>query len=129
MVSPQGVIGKTGIIGSKLTEVTLLVNENCRITAKLEESRQQGILVGEGSVREGSPRTRLLFIPREASLVLGEKVFTSGLDGVFPPGLFLGIVSEIPEPPAGSLYREVVVTPSFDLSQLKNIFVVIGGRE
>ncbi len=124
VISPQGVVGKTGVVSRTATEVILIANENCRLSARLEKCREQGVIVGEGSVREGEPRTRMLFVPKEAAVELGERVFTSGLDGVFPAGLLVGKVCDTREALQGP-YREIQVIPAFDPAQLSELFLIV----
>lgn len=131
VVSPRGVVGKTGIVSKSISEVILMVNENCKISATLESTREQGIVEGETSVWEGAPRAKMTFIPRSAQPGVGERVFSSGLGGVFPPGLFLGTVAEVPplSPSVNfGLYREIVIEPAVDLNRLDELFVIIGVR-
>jgi rod shape-determining protein MreC len=128
VITPRGVVGKTGIVSRNTTEVVLLINQNCKISAVVEGSRDQGIVVGMGAPSEGSPRIKMQYLPRNARVAIGERVFTSGLGGVFPPGLFLGTVLEAPPLSASSnfgLYREAAIDPALDLTQLDELFVVL----
>jgi len=128
VITPRGVVGKTGIVSRDTTEVVLLINQNCKIAAVVEGSRDQGIVVGLGAPSEGSPRIKMQYLPRNARVGIGERIFTSGLGGVFPPGLFLGTVLEAPPLSASSnfgLYREATIDPALDLTQLDELFVVL----
>lgn len=128
VITPRGVVGKTGIVSRNTTEVVLLINQNCKIAGVVEGSRDQGIVVGMGAPAEGHPRIRMQYLPRNAHVAIGERVFTSGLGGVFPPGLFLGTVLEAPPISASSnfgLYREATIDPALDLTQLDELFVVL----
>ncbi len=131
VVTPRGVVGKTGVVWPSVTEVILIVNSNCKVAGALETSRERGIVVGEGAKAKGTPQAKMKFIARDAQLGVGERVFTSGLGGVFPPGLFLGTVAEVP-PLSSSLnfglYREIRVDPALDLTQLDELFVIVGSR-
>lgn len=124
VISPRGVVGITGVISEKMSEVVLIVNENCQFAAVLEETREQGIIQGEGSIREGNPQTRLRYIPKETPVKIGEKVFTSGLDGVFPPGLLVGKVADA-RPSIRTPFMEITIEPAFDLSQLSELFIIV----
>ncbi|MDE1171391.1 MAG: rod shape-determining protein MreC [Verrucomicrobium sp.] len=111
-----------------MTEVILMINQNCKISATVENSHNQGVVVGMGAPAEGSPRVRMDFLPRSAQLAIGERVFTSGLGGVFPPGLFLGTIIEAPPLNAGrnfGLYREAVIDPALDLTSLDELFIIL----
>jgi rod shape-determining protein MreC len=132
VVSPRGLVGKTGSVYEDHTEVILMVDENCKIAATVENSGNHGIVVGDGTLSGGKPRARMRFLPKDAELAVGERVFTSGLGGIFPPGLMIGTIVEV-VPLSGSrsfgLYREVVVDPVVDLSQLNELFLVTGMQD
>lgn len=131
VVSPRGVIGKTSVVGKNITEVILLVDENCKIAATIQGSGAQGIVVGDSNYQEGRPRARMKFIDRNATINVGELVFTSGLGGVFPQGLLIGTISEVPKLKDTStvgLYQEAVIDPAVDLRQLDELFIIVGAK-
>ena len=92
------------------------------ISARLGESRIEGIVEGQGS-----PDVPLLlrFIRRQTrgEIGIGEQVITSGLGGVFPSGILLGRVSRV-------LYQdtdtsiEIELESSADFSRLEYVFVI-----
>lgn len=129
VVSARGVVGKTGTVGRYTTRVILLIDENCKISAASESSRSRGIVQGSTSINGGQPHCRFTFISREAELTVGERVFTTGLGGTFPPNLLIGTVMEAPPLSADrnfGLYREGVVQPTTDLNDLQEVFVILG---
>ncbi|WP_048810268.1 rod shape-determining protein MreC [Candidatus Methylacidiphilum infernorum] len=131
VVTPRGVVGKTGIVARHTTEVILLTNENCKISAMTEVSKDQGLVIGAGTNGENKPYSRLVYLPRNSQVGVGERVLTSGLGGVFPPGLYIGSVVQV-EPLDAShnfgLYREAILDTGVDLSQLNEMFVILIGK-
>ena len=53
----------------------------------------------------------------------GERVITSGLDGIFPEGLFIGTVSKVVKR-TDSIFQHIEVTPEEDLKSLEEVIVV-----
>ena len=92
------------------------------ISARLGETRIEGIVEGQGS-----PDAPLLlrFVRRQArgEIGIGEQVITSGLGGVFPPGILVGRVNRV-------LYQdtdtsiEIELDTSADFSRLEYVFVI-----
>jgi rod shape-determining protein MreC len=71
------------------------------------------------------------YIDRNAVVAVGEIVRTSGLGGVFPPGLPIGTVIEAPQLSAAvnfGLYKEAVIEPIVDLSRLNELFIIVGTK-
>ncbi|NDC79669.1 MAG: rod shape-determining protein MreC [Verrucomicrobia bacterium] len=129
VVTPRGVIGKTGTVGRSTTRVMLLSDENCKVSVLTEAAGARGILLGNTPINGGTPLCRLTFVTREAKFAVGERVLTTGLGGTFPPNLLVGTVTDAPaltsEKNSG-LYREGQVTPAADLNDLRDLFILTG---
>jgi len=99
-----------------------LYDSSSYISARLSESRIEGIVEGQGSpdapllLRFVRGRTR-------GEINIGEPVVTSGLGGVYPPGIILGRVSRV-------LYQEtdmsieIELESSADFSRLEYVFII-----
>jgi rod shape-determining protein MreC len=133
VVSPRGVVGKTGEVTRESTDVILMVNPNCAISAYVEGTHDHGIVKGEGNFEEGKPRVMMDYIPKTSQVAPGQFIVTSGLGPYFPEGLRLGTVVEVPpvnnEYPTFGLYRQAVIEPTADLNQLDELFIVLGPKE
>ena len=133
VVSPRGVVGKTGVVSRYVTDVILMVNQNCSISATVEGTHDQGIVKGQGNFEEGKPRVMLDYLPKNSQVAPGEFIVTSGLGPYFPAGLRLGTVIEVPPVrnayPTFGLYREAVIEPTADLNQLDELFIVLGPKQ
>ena len=133
VVSPRGVVGKTGNVSRYVTDVILLVNQNCSISATVENSHDQGIVKGQGNFEEGNPRVMVDYLPKDSQIAPGQFVVTSGLGPYFPAGLRLGTVIEVPplknEYPTFGLYRQAVIEPTANLNQLDELFIVLGPKQ
>ena len=133
VVSPRGVVGKTGTVTRETTDVILMVNINCSISAIIEGTHDHGIVQGQGNFDEGKPRVLVDYLPKESQVAVGQFIVTSGLGPYFPAGLRLGTVVEVPplknEYPTFGLYREAIIEPTADLDQLDELFIVLGSKQ
>jgi rod shape-determining protein MreC len=133
VVSPRGVVGKTGEVSQYVTDVILMVNQNCSISATIEGTHDQGIVQGQGNFEEGKPRVKVNYLPKDSGVAVGQFAVTSGLGPYFPSGLRLGTVMEVPplknEYPTFGLYREAVIEPTADLNKLDELFIVLGPKQ
>jgi rod shape-determining protein MreC len=130
VVTPRGVVGKTGTVGRSTTRVMLLSDENCKVSVLTEGAGARGILLGDTPLNGGSPLCRMTFVTRESKFSVGERVLTTGLGGTFPPNLLVGTVTEAPSLTSeknSGLYREGKVTPSAELNDLREMFILTGG--
>jgi rod shape-determining protein MreC len=134
VVTPRGVVGKTGTVARDVTDVILLVNENCNISATIENTHDQGIVQGQGNFDEVKPRVLINYLPKNSQVTQHQFVVTSGLGPFFPAGLRLGEIVEVPEltktyKNGFGLYRQATVEPTADLNQLDEMFIVLGPKE
>ena len=133
VVSPRGVVGKTGEVSRDTTDVILMVSQNCSISSFVEGTHDHGIVKGQGNFEEGKPRVMLDYLPKESQIAPGQFIVTSGLGPYFPAGLRLGTVIEVPplnnNYPTFGMYRQAIVEPTADLNQLDELFVVLGPKQ
>ncbi len=124
VLTDEGLVGKTTTVSANISVVLLISDENCRVAASVEGSREQGIVLGE-RVAEGTPQLDLNFLSKQADLKAGQKVYTSGVGGVFPSGLLIGAVRSFH---VRALDGQAQIAPAVDLSHLEDVFVVTGRK-
>ncbi|MEN3368787.1 MAG: rod shape-determining protein MreC [Verrucomicrobiota bacterium] len=125
VVTDEGLVGKTTTVGDNISVVLLLSDENCRVAASVEGTREQGIVSGERVTGSVTPMLDLNFLSKQAALNPGMKVYTSGVGGVFPSGLLVGVTQSFR---VRELDGQARVTPAVDLSHLEDVFVVTGRK-
>lgn len=117
-VTPNGIVGRIYRVGKSSSSVQLITSPNIGVAARLKRSREDGII-------HNSNLKNLVLngIPISASIEIGDTVITSGLGGIFPPGLMIGITTDVIPASSGWLH-EVIVSPSVDFSRLEEVFVI-----
>ena len=60
-------------------------------------------------------------------IVVGDAIVSSGMDGVFPKGWPIGVVSDVVKPKA-AIFQDVTVTPYVDFERLEEVSIVIGAQ-
>jgi rod shape-determining protein MreC len=123
VVTPAGLVGKTIAVGKSNARVLLIVDPNCKVAALIQETRDPGIVEGVFEGVGSPPACRMDFINRDAQVKPGQTVITSGLGGVFPKGLRVGMALQVSLSESG-LYKSVRVKPSADLERLEEVFVI-----
>ncbi|MEM7697344.1 MAG: rod shape-determining protein MreC [Verrucomicrobiota bacterium] len=122
-----GLIGKVSeVLGSHEAVVLLLTDEMCQVSARLENSQEQGILSGQRGSLRSLPPLKLRYLSKEAETRVGQRVVTSGTGGVFPPDLILG---EVTSARVGVIDAEATVKPLVNFRELLDVFVVMRQEE
>ena len=125
VLTDQGLVGKTTVVGLNISTVLLIGDETCRVAAKVEGTREQGVLSGTRTSTTHMPELTLNFLSKKADLRPGQRVYSSGVGGVFPSGVLLGTVKTFE---ARELDGRADVAPAVDLTTLQDVFVVIGRK-
>ncbi len=118
-----GLVGKvTEVIGPRSAVVLLLTDEMCQVSAKLENSQEQGILSGQRGVLRTPPALKLRYLSKEAVAAPGTRVFSSGAGELFPANLYLGEIASLE---IGAIDAEAVVKPAVDFDRFDDVFVIL----
>lgn len=122
-----GLVGKVSeVLGPHSAVVLLLTDEMCQVSAKLENSQEQGILSGQRGATRTQPNLKLRYLSKEAEAKPGSKVYSSGTGELFPAGLILGEVVNLT---IGVIDAEVIVKPVVDFDDLSDLFVILPSPE
>ncbi len=121
----RGLVGRIDQAFPFSATIRTLRNQDVRVSAVNQRSRVVGILAWE---YPGGFRLR--DVPATADVEPGDRIVSSGLGGVFPPGIPLGRVKEV-ERKRGRVFLEAKVEPEVDFSLLEEVYVVesVGGLE
>jgi rod shape-determining protein MreC len=125
VLTDEGLVGKTTTVSENISVVLLVSDENCRVAASVEGTREQGIVTGERVAGSMTPLLDLNYLSKQAELKEGQKVYTSGVGGVFPSGLFVGTIHSFQ---VRALDSQAKLAPAVDLARLEDVFVVIGRK-
>jgi len=120
VISAQGVVGRIIKVTSHAAQVQLLIHRQASAAVKFERT---GMGAGNAVGGAGDPALRLEQIPNLVDVRPGDRILTSGLDGIFPPGFLVGTVenAEI----ANVARRVVTIRPAVDFSNLDIVLVVM----
>jgi rod shape-determining protein MreC len=103
--------------------MALLTHRGVSVGVRLAECRAEGVL--QGTVDTGNERfCRMTIVGRECGAKVGERVATSGLDGSFPAGLWLGVVASVKR--AGEMQWELAVQPACNTNTIEFVQVLTG---
>jgi rod shape-determining protein MreC len=122
VINPDGLVGRTAEVSTFTSEVLLVSDPACRVSAKVKRADVFGLVRGDGSTLRGEPKARMEFINKDATLRVNDEVVTSGL-GAFPKGVHIGYISSIKTDDSG-LYQYAEIVPRAAVGLLDYVFVV-----
>jgi rod shape-determining protein MreC len=125
VIAPTGVVGRVVMPVARASKVQLLIDRDAGAGVMIERSRVSGVISGAGATDELAFRAGLIdldYIPTTADVKVGDRVVTSGVDGIYPKGLVVGEIQSI-EREAGEF--RIKVRPAVDFSSLETVLVVV----
>jgi len=118
VLSPYGVVGQTIATSPHAARVLLITDHNSGVDAVVQRTRARGII--EGAL---DGRCVMKYLKRGEDVEVDDRVVTSGLDGIFPKGILVGVVAHVTRGNRG-LLQLAEVTPSVPLDRLEEVLVV-----
>ena len=101
VIDGTGVVGQITAVGILTSEVTLTTEKDLSVPVMGLRSGLRAIAVGSG--RDGT--IDLPFIPVGADIQVGDALVTSGIDGTYPAGLSVALVTSVDRNPAFQFAR------------------------
>jgi rod shape-determining protein MreC len=117
VIAPAGIVGRVVTPTAHASKVQLLIDRNAAAGALVERSRAQGIVVGVGL-----NSVRMDFVAATADVKIGDRIVTSGIDGIYPKGFLIGTVESVGS--GNGIYKAVRVRPAVDFNGLEEVLVV-----
>ena len=120
-IAPEGLVGRVVEVRSGTSIVQLLNDPASTVGATVQRTRTNGIV-------EGEPRgtTRFKYMARDgAAIQVGDLVVSSGLGGVFPKGIPIGLVGAIIDR-GSALFHYATLTPVVDFGRLEEVLLLTG---
>lgn len=117
VVNASGLIGRVVLTTKDMAKVQLVTDTNCAVGALVERTRRQGVLRGDGS-----SGAQLFDIASLADVMPGDQVLTAGIDGIFPKGIPVGVVTKAEK--GADLFKNITVSPAVDFGSLESVIVL-----
>lgn len=120
VVNPRGVVGRVIRVTDRTAVVMLLTDAQTSVGATVTRSRYSGIVLG-GHRQAG--RLLMRFFDYNADVRPGDRIVTSGLGDVFPPGLELGQVELVERDPV-RLRLLATIRPAVNFDRLDEVLIL-----
>ena len=126
-----GVVGHVRAVHAYTSEVTMISNPGLRLAANIEDDSRPLSYQGGNNPAFGPAMGRVEFVPLEmtATPSAPRRLVTSGLGGVFPPGLTIGHIIRL-DPSTDGLFKsgDVKLDPRLDSIEEVTVLVPVGAE-
>ena len=121
VIDESGVLGQVTRVYPSVSEITLVTHRDQAIPVQNSRTGARGIAFGDGAGHLGALELR--FMAANADVQAGDILATSGVDGVYPPGLPVAKVDRV-ERRVDSAFARVYCTPIALVSGTAHVMVL-----
>ncbi|HEY7553916.1 MAG TPA: rod shape-determining protein MreC [Candidatus Binatia bacterium] len=118
VVTPLGALGRVIELFPHTAKVLLITDPNSGVDVIVQRTRARGIV--SGSLENGPV---MKYVKHSEDVQVGDRLVTSGLDGVFPRGMMVATVTTVRKQTAG-LFQQIGVMPAVTLERTEQVLVV-----
>ncbi len=127
VVTPQGLVGSVVQAYSNSAKVQLLLDPRSAVGAIVQRPESRVAAIVEGNpAKPLAPK--MINLARDADIIKGDKVITSGFGGIYPKGILVGEVTDVVNE-EGGLLKYAVLKPAADFDRLEEVAVIVRSRE
>jgi len=119
MIDAEGVIGQITRDQLYSAEALLITDVDHALPVELLRNQLRTIAVGTGDLE----RLSLPFLPRNADVIEGDLLVTSGLGGTFPPGYPVGTIEDV-SGESGQPFLTIKARPSAGLNRIREVLLI-----
>lgn len=121
VINENGVLGQVTRVYPLSSEVTLLIDKDAAIPVL--NSRNQVRSAAFGSAATSGPAMEMRYMASNADVQVGDVLTTSGVDGVYPPGLPVAKVVSV-DRKADSGFARIVLAPAAQPDGARHVMVL-----
>ena len=114
-----GVIGQVTRVSPAVSEVTLITDKEQVVPVQIVRNGLRAVVFGNGE----SGTLDLPFMSFSADIQPGDQLVTSGIDGIYPPGLPVAVVSKV-ERNAAYLFAKIACMPSAGVDRQRQLLIL-----
>ncbi len=118
VVTPKGIVGQVVEVDLWHAKVMVLNDTNSSIDVNVEGKNTRGLLEGTGQ-----NTVKLKYVIKNDDIEIGDKLVTSGKDGIYPKGIPAGIVITANRNKAG-IFADIDVMPYNNFRQLEEVLLI-----
>jgi rod shape-determining protein MreC len=118
VITPAGLVGQTVEVNRWHTKVMIINDTNSAVDTYVTGKHTRGLVEGTGQTL-----LKLKYVLKNDDAEVGDKLITSGKDGIFPKGISVGIITNINKNKPG-LFADIDVMPYNNFRKLDEVLVI-----
>jgi rod shape-determining protein MreC len=120
VMDEHGILGQVTHVLPLVSEVTLVTDREHSIPVLNTRTGARGVAYGESG---GAPLLELRFMATNADIEVGDLLSTSGVDGIYPPGVLVGKVTKV-ERRAETAFARILCEPVGRVQGARHVMVL-----
>ena len=125
VIDEHGVLGQVTQVQVFTSEITLVIDRDLAIPVQNSRTGARSVAFGDASAHGGGLELR--FMAANSDVQVGDLLTTSGVDGVYPPGLQVAKVERI-ERRADSAFARIYCLPAAQVTSARYVLVLAPTR-
>lgn len=118
-IDDRGLVGQVTRVQLLSSEITLITDKGQAVPVEVVRNGLRAIAFGHGR----NNAMELAFMPVNMDIQNGDQLVTSGIDGTYPRGVPVAVVSQI-ERNAGDPFARITCTPSSGMDRYRSLLVI-----
>jgi rod shape-determining protein MreC len=129
VVSNGGLVGRVTMVSPLTAQVTLITDEKSGAGAIIGQTGNTSALGVVGGIRDAKNPNfdrnllEMLYVPGSVEVKVGDQVFTTGQDGIYPPGLKIGDIVEVASG-STTVSHTIYIKPTSNISAMQEVAVL-----
>ena len=121
VIDESGVLGQVTRVYPSVSEVTLVTDRDQAIPVLNTRTGARGVAFGDATLHSGAMELR--FMAANADVQEGDQLSTSGVDGIYPPGLPVARVAKV-ERRLDSAFARIYCAPLAQVASTAHVMVL-----
>jgi len=123
VVTDGGLVGRVTAVSPLTSQVDLITRDKSGLGAvigQIGESNALGVVSGTSK----KDLLEMRYVPGTIDVQVGQPVFTTGQDGIFPPGLKVGEIISVSQGSATTAHQ-IIIRPAAKLSSMQEVAILL----
>ncbi|MDR1101354.1 MAG: rod shape-determining protein MreC [Clostridiales bacterium] len=122
VITTKGLVGYVSEVGAKWAKVTTIINDGTAVGGLVVRTQDVAIVEGEFELQKDL-LCKMTYISKGANIVTGDSIETSGLGGIYPKGILIGIIRDV-KPETQTVSQNAIIEPAVNFEKVSEVLVL-----